>query len=394
MCTASFDKEALNITIHNLYPDLTLTSPVYCSKNITRHVSPNQQADTNNIVKAIFWIVSMREDFKGALLYKMHRKHANRTNNYPNSGIEDTATNMYLLVAWDFENECDNFAVCLLECTDDFTWNEDKLWALRHQYNEQFLKYYGYLVSTWSVRGDAVIKTELDVTYGSDYKLNIIVSEGARMYVMKEPISVDSKRLVLPSSMLNVLMYVISLFVQPSIKLNIHNQCLDVDLASLVYVTSDGLECHRSPDYKVYAGDTMRSGFIIKSDDRSYGVLIYELQRKQSHKSTEIGEDTSSSVHLLVVWRISESKELYTDVLLVEHDKGSDKDNLSTLYDKNISLFRLCPASVIETWLLNDNTALMITSEIMDKGQLLNITISEIERYDCVRKPAHTDLKR
>jgi hypothetical protein len=93
-------------------------------------------------------------------------------------------------------------------------------------------------------------------------------------------------------------------------KVNIHNQCSNAYLISPTYITSYELECHRPPDYKVHAEDKMRSGFIIKWDYESYGVLIYKLQRRRSHEFTEINEDTSDAAHILLVWKIFESKEL------------------------------------------------------------------------------------
>jgi hypothetical protein len=171
---------------------------------------------------------------------------------------------------------------------------------------------------------------------------------------------------------------------------------LNVDLVSPTYITDGELECHRPPDYKVCAGNTMRSGFIIESDDTSYGALVYRLKKKQSHESTAISEDTSSATHLLVVWEISESKRLCADVLLVGHDKRLywDKDNLEELYRKNNNRFRLCPDSVTETWSLNDNIALMITSEIMNRNRILDITITEAERDNNTSMPVHIDLER
>jgi hypothetical protein len=139
----------------------------------------------------------------------------------------------------------------------------------------------------------------------------------------------------------------------------------------------------------------MRSGFIIGSGDVFCGALIYRLQRRKSRESTVIGKDTSSTTHLLVVWRI-ESMKLYANVLLVVHDKGFywEKDDLEELYRRNIIQLRLYPVSVIETWLLDDNTALMTTFKIMDGGQLLNITISEVEEANYERTPAYIDLER
>jgi hypothetical protein len=165
-------------------------------------------------------------------------------------------------------------------------------------------------------------------------------------------------------------------------------------LTSPTYITSDGLENHRPPNYKVYAGNTMRTGFIIKSDRMSYGALIYKIQKRQPHESTEINEDTSSAAHLLVVWRISESKKLYADVLMVVHDKILDKDDLRELYRKNFDRFRLCPDAATKTWLLDDNTALMTTLNIMKKEHVLDITLSEVEKDNNAREPAHIHPER
>jgi hypothetical protein len=191
-------------------------------------------------------------------------------------------------------------------------------------------------------------------------------------------------------------MCVVSLSIQSSVELRINNQCLNVNLVSPIHITGYRSEYYSAPGHRVYAGDAMRSGFIIdKSGNASYGALIYRLQRRQSHESTEIGKDTSSAAQLLVVWIISEFRP-YVDVLLVEHDKRFDwdKDNLKKFYDKNINHFRLFPDSATETWSLDGNVALITTSEIMNEGHLLNIVISEVERDNCVRVPARIDLER
>jgi hypothetical protein len=376
----SFDKEALNITICNLYPNLELTSPVYCSNGTTCHVSPSQQADISNTIFVSFGIDSRQRNVKGAVLYKLWRKYTTKTDDLTNNAIEDTAPNMYFLVAWSLEYGDHKFYACLIECTDDFTWDEDKLWALYKEYNDQFYEYYDYNPITWLIHGDAVIKTKF----------------GTWKYFMEEPMKIDPKRLVLSLPMMIVLIYDVSLSIRPSIKLNIHNQCLNIDVVSPIYVTSDKLECHISPNYKVCAGDTIRSSFTVKSDDEADGALICRLQRRLSHEFTEIGKDTSNIVHLLVIWEISEFNELYTDVLLVKHEEGFDwsKDDLEELYRKDSNRFRLYSDSVTEAWSLDDNTALMVTSEIMNGDCILNIIISEIKRDNSTRMPVYIDLKR
>jgi hypothetical protein len=401
MCTISFDKEALNITIHNLYPSLELASPIYCSNGTTCHVSPSRQTDIGNTIEASFGIYPKQEYSLCTLLYKLQSKHITKTDHQSNSStvsIKDTATtSMYLLVVWHVNYQFHDFYVCIIECTDDFTWDEDKLWALYWQYYNQFRKDYKYNIITWLMHGEAVMKTKLDVTYGSNYKLNIIITEGICGHNIEEPISINPKRLVLSLQILIMLMYTVSLCIRPSFKLDIHNQCLNIDLVSPTYITDYRLECHRPPDYKVYTGNTMRSGFIVYSPcQKPSGILICKLQKRPSHESAEIGEGTSSTIHLLVVWGISKYKNLYVDVLLVKHDKGFDwnENDLRELCYKNINRFRLCPNSVTEIWSLYDDTTLATISEIMNEGQLLNIIISEIDISNCVRMPVHINPER
>jgi hypothetical protein len=398
MRTVSLDK-VLNITIHNQCPDLELTSPVYISDGTTYCVSPNQQANTGNIMKTSFGIDSKKKDLKCVSLYKLQRKRATKADkqhNINNASIEDTATNKYLLVAWVVKNYHYEYCAHLIEFTDDFAWDEDKLWALYREYNNQFHMDDEPRIITWLMHDNTMVKTEINVKYELDYKLNVVLSEATDKYDIEGPMKINPKRLVLSSPMLIILIYATRLNIRPSFKLNIYNQCLNVDLVSLTYITGNELECHRSPNHNACAGDTMRSGFIIKSNDASYGVLMYKLQKRQSHEFTEIGEGTSSATYLLVVWDISKYKTLYADVLLVKHDKGFawEKGDLEELYRKNSDQFRLCPDPVTETWSLDDNIALMTAFEIIDEDHTLDITISEVERDNNTRMPVHIDLER
>jgi hypothetical protein len=333
MGVVSFYKAGLDITIHNRYPDIELTSPVYFSAGTTCHVPPYQQLDTENTLKISFEIDFKQEDVKGAMLYKLQRKYATRTDNCSNSSItftEDT-TNVYLLVVWDVENYEHGFCVCLIECADDFIWDEDKLWMLCCNYNDQFSKNYKYRTITWQMHNGAMVEMRRSVAYGLKYELGIAISEGTEKYNMEEPIQVDPERLVLSLTILIVLMYIVSLPAQPTVKLAIHNQCSNVDLVSPIYITDSGLECHRPSSHKVGAGNTTRFGFIIYILDNKFsGALIYKLQKRGSFRFIEIGNNTSNDAQLLVVWKISESKELYADALLVEHQKRFhwNKDNL------------------------------------------------------------------
>jgi hypothetical protein len=396
MHIVSSEIETLNINIHNLCPDLELTSPVYFSNGATCHVPPIQQIDTGTIIEASFGIAFKQKDFKGALLYKLQGKYAARTDNLLNNrtaSIEDTTTNIYFLVIWYIGDHIHRFYALLIDCSDNFIWDEDKLWVLYRKYSERF-KYWDTSTITWLMHSDAIVKTRFDVTYGSDCKLDIVISEGIGKYNMWRPMRIDLGRLVSLLSMLIMLTYVVSLFIEPSVKLNINNQCLNFDLVSPTYAIGDGLELHRLPDHKVCAGDAISSGFISKSDNESNVVLIYRLQKCQAHESTETDEDASNTVHLLVVLNISGSKDLYADVLLVECDKRLDKDDLNDFYLENSNQFRCLSDYATDTWSLDDNTALMITFEFMNEDRTLDITISEVKGYNSTRMPVHIDLKR
>jgi hypothetical protein len=334
------------------------------------------------------------------LLYKLQRKQTDGTGNQLDSStasIKDATANTYLLVicddGWKLVNY--GFYVYLIGCTDDFTWDEDKLWIFYKGYKEKFYKNHKDNIITWLMNDGTLLKTKFDITYGSDYKIDIVISEGTGKYDMEEPRKIDPKRLVLPLSVLIMLMNAVRLRIRPSVKLDIHNQCLSVDLISPTYFTDCDLECHRPPDYEVCAGNITRSGFISRAGNEFYAILIYKLQRRQLRESAETSEDTSDAAHLLVIWKYK-SKKLRADVLVVKYEKDFiwNKDNLEKLYDKNIYSSRLHPGSATETWSLDDSTTLMTTSNVMNEGLIVDITVSEVERCHSTRTPIHIDLKR
>jgi hypothetical protein len=363
-------------------------------------VPPSQQTFLG-IILASFGIASHQKDVKGALLYKLRRKCVTRTDNHLNNSttpIGSTEKNIHLLAAWNIKDNSRKFYACLIEFTDDLAWDEDKLWTLLHQYNDQFYKNHSYLDHSWLMHDGLGVRVRRDITYGSDYKLDIVIYEGTGTYNMNKSVKIDPKRLVLSLSMLIVLIYAARLYILPSVRLIIHNQCLNVNLVSPAYATSDELKCHRSPDYKVRARDTMKSGFIInKSDNTSYGVLIYKLQGRQLYESADAGEDTSSTARLLVVWRISESMKLYADVLLIEHTKAFiwDRDKLNKLYHENHDRLNKYTNTISDTWLVDNNMVLKTTLNVRNlKGNTeLNISVSE-ERDECAIRPFSINLKR
>jgi hypothetical protein len=120
-----------------------------------------------------------------------------KTDNQLNNGavpIESTSTNTYLLVVWGTENVHYNFYVHLIECTDELNWDENKLRTLYWECSDPYRKDYKSNIITWLMNDNEVIETRLDVTYRSEYKLDIAISRGYGKYSMKKPIQIDPKR--------------------------------------------------------------------------------------------------------------------------------------------------------------------------------------------------------
>jgi hypothetical protein len=195
MHTISFDKEALNITIYNLYPGLELTTPVYYSNGTICDVSPSQQTDTGTIIEACFGIGFKQKDFKSALLYRLQRKYVTKTDNLSNIfNVFTKDAAMYLLIICDIQDYDHRFRVCLIECTNGINWDEDMLWALYWEYNNQFNEFCDSNIITWLIHGNAAIETRFDVIYEQEYKLGVVLSEETTKYFMEEPIKIDPKR--------------------------------------------------------------------------------------------------------------------------------------------------------------------------------------------------------
>jgi hypothetical protein len=80
MRVISFDIEkALHITICDLYSGIELTSSVHFSSSVTHCIPPSQQLSIGITTEANSGIDFKHRILKGALLYKLRRKHTNMT---------------------------------------------------------------------------------------------------------------------------------------------------------------------------------------------------------------------------------------------------------------------------------------------------------------------------
>jgi hypothetical protein len=200
-----------------------------------------------------------------------------------------------------------------------------------------------------------------------------------------------------------MLMHAVSLELQLSVCVTIHNQCSNTKLVSPVYF-GNGAVCPKLSDQQIDIGAKMNDSFKINpTQDEFEGALLYKLQRyfesddryNVDVSTTETDENEAKCVQLLVAWKMKDSKP-FIYVVLVEHAKEFtwDENELRKLYDKNHSRLKECDATISDTWFIDDNVALKTSFKVRGlKGDFeLSMSISEENRDDDAMRPICVDL--
>jgi hypothetical protein len=178
----------------------------------------------------------------------------------------------------------------------------------------------------------------------------------------------------------------------PFLELVIHNQCSNIELVSPLYY-SDGTECHLSPDQRVYAGSTMQTYLMVDLFQNEFiCALMYRLKGKDTDELNVV-----TCTQLAMVWKFDKFKRFHLVTRLIEHDKGQvwDKDRMMKLV-KHYRLFNMQHGLIEETWLMRDNTVLMIRENVTRKEDCyrLEITIAETSVKDDTWRPWYFDLDK
>jgi hypothetical protein len=184
-----------------------------------------------------------------------------------------------------------------------------------------------------------------------------------------------------------MLTYTISVGLESTMQVNIHNQCSDFHLIRGRYF-STGIDWYEEPDEKVYAGDMM-SIDLVPLLSTFEGVLTYDLKRKGAE---------STYIRLFVTWKSESYKELLVFVHLIEYEGwcGWGKNKLEEYCQRYASQLCAYTAPVKDTWLMPDGTVLMTELELdfTQRDGVLNITISEGIKNEHTRMPEWVSLKR
>jgi hypothetical protein len=120
------------------------------------------------------------------------------------------------------------------------------------------------------------------------------------------------------------------------------------------------------------------------------GVLIYKLQRKkrlESDADSTSTEGTVTSFQLLAILGFNDEYILCVRALLIKHSNAIiwDEDTLKRLHSMCLALLK--KGYCKDTWLLDDATVLMTTSNWKQDSCVFEITISEEDRKDNCIEP-------
>jgi hypothetical protein len=187
-------------------------------------------------------------------------------------------------------------------------------------------------------------------------------------------------------------MYTISVKFQPTMKVNIHNQCLDFNLMDRRYLGS-GAYWNEHPYWKLDTNNMMSTDMIPFLSTFG-GFLTYELEKKYT-KPDDLSE--SNACRLYIGWKSENYKELHVFVQLIEYDKtfSWDKIKLKDYYQRCTNQLSTYTDPIRDTWLIFDGTVLMTELELdfTQRDGVLNITISEGVEDEYTRKSVWIDPK-
>jgi hypothetical protein len=183
----------MDVTIKNQCTNIELTSPVYFTKGVTRHMRLPQKVDSESRARTSFRTSMYRSTFGGFLLYHLRRKRGHKSDYLFDAG-KDTSISTQLLAIWEFRIDRLYSYACLIKHKNTLVWSEDELERLYHVYDSQ--DYTDIVLNTgkWLLDGNTRLKTKCKASYKGDLKMNIKISEKKGQCQSQKPLWVDPSR--------------------------------------------------------------------------------------------------------------------------------------------------------------------------------------------------------
>jgi hypothetical protein len=171
-------------------------------------------------------------------------------------------------------------------------------------------------------------------------------------------------------------MYIISFESQPTMKVNIHNQCLDFDLKVRRWFSA-GADKNRHSALEVYAGD-MKNVNLIPFLSTFGGVLTYELESKSNKPSNQF---KLTHIRLFLVWKSEGYKKFRVFLHMIEYDELIEwnETELEEYYHHYVNQLSTYTDPIKDIWWIRGGIVLMTNLELdfTQRDGVLNITISE-----------------
>jgi hypothetical protein len=186
-------------TIHNQCSNVKLASPVYFANGAVCPKLSDQQIGIDAKMSAGFEIYATRDDFEGALIYKLQRYVEPAIRHNMDTLAIDTGNNktkcVQIFMAWKVKDAKPFVYAVLIEHTKELIWNEDKLKRLYYENHNRFKECDDTISDTWYMDDNMTLQTTFRV---GDLKrtreLEISVSEEERDEYAMRPLCIDLER--------------------------------------------------------------------------------------------------------------------------------------------------------------------------------------------------------
>jgi hypothetical protein len=147
--------------------------------------------NANTVASAILGRGIAKDEFSGALIYKLQRKSIESDSQSNADNTKDTSTSIQLLIMWRSIEKDELFLHALLiKHSNTITWDEDKLKKL-HSMHLDLLGNDNVVKDTWLLDDVTVLRTVLRWKYGRRMT-EITISEETREDDSKEPLWISS----------------------------------------------------------------------------------------------------------------------------------------------------------------------------------------------------------
>jgi hypothetical protein len=195
----------MKLIIHNQFPGIELTFPVYAGRHVTCHSLPDQSINVDSTIQVDFNINTTQYMPTGVLMYKLQRKATDQSNEDVTSS-ENEATCIQLIIIWKINSFKEFFtASYLLEHKKDYFWDRNELLRLNEHYKLTNIQH-GIIENTWLMHDNTVLMTSLNVTHEEEYyKLKMTISEESVKDDTQRPRYIDVDRWVSMMMMLIIM---------------------------------------------------------------------------------------------------------------------------------------------------------------------------------------------